>query len=369
MASSLMHLVISEGLLGKIARPDLFRLGCVLPDADGSPGHNRAVTEDGACKYYDLAAFRAAHPGLVDGDDLALGYYMHLVQDMAYRQFLYVEQHWDSSNPENVRRLHEDYRRLNPALVRRYMLVNDLVLPEGLSHPLIGVRAAAFLENLRREFLPYPSDEPAFFLTYEMANQFIDRALLMCRQELEALRRGESCLDPMAFAVPFGVRIRALRPEEYPLMDDFLYEAIFQQEGQPRLPREITSRPELKCYVQDFGLKRGDYGLCAEEKGRIIGMVWTRIIPGYGHLDDETPEFAISLRPEARGRGTGGRMMRAMLTLLRKEGWTRASLAVQKDNYALRMYQKAGFAIIGETKEEYLMRIDLNASANPPADE
>lgn len=359
MASSLMHLAISEGLLGDIARPELFRLGSVLPDAENQSGHFRAVTPDGKLKYYDLARFRASYPALADGDDFALGYYMHLAQDMAYRQFVYSEHHWNSSIPGNVHHLHDDYRRLNPILVRKYALVDDLTLPEGLSHPLLSPSAAAFLENLRRDFRPCAPDGPAFFLTREMANQFIDRALLMCKRELAALRRGTTSLDPMAYAYPAGSRIRPLRPEEAPLMDVFLYEAIFQRPGQPRLPREITAKPELRVYIQDFGAKRGDHCLCAEEGGRVIGMVWTRIIPGYGHLDNETPEFAISLLPEARGRGVGSRLMRAMLTLLRQEGYARASLAVQKDNYALRMYQKAGFVTIGETEEEYLMRVDL----------
>lgn len=361
MASSLMHLAISEGLLGGIARPRLFLLGSVLPDAASQSGHFRAVTADGALKYYDLAGFRAAYPDLAGGDDLALGYYMHLVQDMGYRQFVYSEHRWNSAIPGNVHRLHDDYRRLNPILVRKYALVDDLVLPEGLSHPLLSANAAAFLEGLRQDFESCAPDGPAFFLTEEMANQFIDRALLMCKKELTALRRGGTSLDPMAYAFPARTRIRPLRSEELPLMDRFLYEAIFQRKGQPRLPREITAQPELRVYIQDFGAKRGDHCLCAEECGRVVGMVWTRIIPGYGHLDDETPEFAISVLPEVRGRGIGSRLMSAMLALLRQQGYASASLAVQKDNYALKMYLKAGFSIVGETAEEHLMRIELKS--------
>ena len=49
--------------------------------------------------------------------------------------------------------------------------------------------------------------------------------------------------------------------------------------------------------------------------------------------------------------------MREMIRALRAAGCPRASLAVQKDNYALRMYQKVGFVIIGENEEEYIMEI------------
>jgi len=79
----------------------------------------------------------------------------------------------------------------------------------------------------------------------------------------------------------------------------------------------------------------------------------------YGHVDDDTPSFAISLYREYRGRGIGTEMMRKMLEQLRAQGWKRASLAVQKANYALRMYQAVGFRIVDENDEEYIMVCEL----------
>lgn len=155
--------------------------------------------------------------------------------------------------------------------------------------------------------------------------------------------------------------IREMRREEYPLLETFLYEAIFQRDPVNRLPQEVIYRPELYIYIADFGGKPDDRCLCAEREGRVIGAVWTRIIPAYGHIDDATPEFAISLLPEARGQGVGTALMRAMLERLKRDGYARASLAVQKDNYALRMYQKVGFQTVDENDEEYIMICDLTA--------
>ena len=53
-------------------------------------------------------------------------------------------------------------------------------------------------------------------------------------------------------------------------------------------------------------------------------------------------------------------MMCGMLELLAKRGFDRASLAVQKANYALRMYKKLGFEIVDENEEEYIMICNLN---------
>ena len=79
----------------------------------------------------------------------------------------------------------------------------------------------------------------------------------------------------------------------------------------------------------------------------------------YGHIDDDTPSFAISLYKEYRGFGIGTALMSAMLDVLKENGYKRASLAVQKENYALKLYLKAGFEIIGENEEEYIMLIRL----------
>ena len=79
----------------------------------------------------------------------------------------------------------------------------------------------------------------------------------------------------------------------------------------------------------------------------------------YGHVDDSTPSFAISLYKEYRGLGIGTAMMKSMLQLLRQRGYTRGSLAVQKANYAVNMYRRLGFRVVGENDEEYIMVCSL----------
>ena len=87
----------------------------------------------------------------------------------------------------------------------------------------------------------------------------------------------------------------------------------------------------------------------------MIGAVWTRIMKDYGHVDDDTPSLAISLYREHRGKGIGTALMQRMLDLLKEQGYRQASLAVQKANYAVRMYEKLGFRVVDENSEEYIM--------------
>lgn len=152
-----------------------------------------------------------------------------------------------------------------------------------------------------------------------------------------------------------NITIREIKQSEYPLLDDFLYEAIFVPVGTAPPPKSIVASDELQIYVKGFGELKDDKGLVAEVNGTIAGAVWVRIMNDYGHIDDETPSFAISLRKEYRGLGIGTGMMKAMLALLKDCGYESASLAVQKSNYALKMYEKLGFGIVDENAEEYIM--------------
>ena len=155
------------------------------------------------------------------------------------------------------------------------------------------------------------------------------------------------------------MKIRELKSDETHLLRDFLYEAIFIPEGMEPPERGIIERPELKIYYEDFGTGRADNCIVADDGGRMVGAVWTRIMKDYGHVDDETPSFAISLFKEYRGQGIGTRLMKDMLVLLKEKGYERASLAVQKANYAVRMYEKVGFKTVGENDEEYIMVCEL----------
>ena len=149
--------------------------------------------------------------------------------------------------------------------------------------------------------------------------------------------------------------IRKLRDDETELLKNFLYEAIYIPDGIQPPERSIIERPELSIYYENFGNGPADNCLVAEVGGKVVGAVWTRIMNDYGHVDDETPSFAISLYKEYRGKGFGTEMMRRMLGLLKEQGYKKASLAVQKANYAVRMYEKVGFKIIDENDEEFIM--------------
>lgn len=160
--------------------------------------------------------------------------------------------------------------------------------------------------------------------------------------------------------------IRKIRTEEIPLLEDFLYEAVFIPEGVTAPPRDIVENDDLQVYICDFGMAPDDRCLVAECDGKVVGAIWTRIMDDYGHIDDQTPSLAISLYKEYRNRGIGTELLNNMLALLRQDGYRQVSLSVQKANYALRMYQRAGFEIVADRGEEVLMLCPLSRSSLSP---
>lgn len=152
--------------------------------------------------------------------------------------------------------------------------------------------------------------------------------------------------------------IREMIPEEYSLLSDFLYEAIFIPEGVQKPDRTIIHQPELALYIEDFG-QADDICLVADVQGKPVGAIWSRIMNDYGHVNEETPSLAISLFEDCRNRGIGTMLMKAMLQRLKEAGYRQVSLSVQKANYAMHMYEKAGFRTVRENLEECVMVREL----------
>ena len=122
------------------------------------------------------------------------------------------------------------------------------------------------------------------------------------------------------------MKYRELSPSEYDLLKTFLFEAIFIPEGVKPPDRTIIESPELRLYYDNFGSGMADYSVVAEDECGVVGAAWVRIMDDYGHIDNETPSLAMS---------------------------------VQKANYAVRMYERAGFRTIQENGDEYIMVCDL----------
>jgi len=146
-----------------------------------------------------------------------------------------------------------------------------------------------------------------------------------------------------------NAKVRLMQESDYVCLPEFLYQAIYMPEGADPPPRSIVNDPSIIIYIKDFGAQQGDLGVVAQcaVTGQIIGAAWARIIPAYGHIDNDTPELAISILPPFRGYGIGTKLMNKLLDVLRINGYKQTSLSVQKDNPAVRLYLRLGYVILG----------------------
>jgi GNAT superfamily N-acetyltransferase len=109
----------------------------------------------------------------------------------------------------------------------------------------------------------------------------------------------------------------------------------------------IAQDPDLPVfrYVQNWG-RRGDAGVIAFDGPNIYGAAWYRLFPaaapGFGFVDEETPELTIAVVPSHRGHGTGGELLEALLARARNEGFPRVSLSAEPGQTGF--YEKHGFS-------------------------
>jgi ribosomal protein S18 acetylase RimI-like enzyme len=157
-----------------------------------------------------------------------------------------------------------------------------------------------------------------------------------------------------------NVRIRAVGTDGVQLLREYLRLSIFVRPGEPPPAADIVDRPELACYVEGWG-RYGDDAVVAEDEssGGDLGAAWLRLWPGpetgYGFVDRATPELAIAVRREQRGRGIGT----CLLDTLLDRASTRhhaVSLSVSADNPAVRLYDRLGFEIVAHSGDSLIMR-------------
>lgn len=162
--------------------------------------------------------------------------------------------------------------------------------------------------------------------------------------------------------------IRNIHKNEIGFLNEMLYEALFVEGGQPKLPKSIIQEPNLAKYIDNFGLNKTDLCLVAVENGELIGACWGRLFDeknkGYGFIDSETPELSIALKQAFRNKGIGTKLIEEIAELYRGMKVKSISLSVDKKNAALDLYKRIGFIIKIETEKSFVMRMELELKKN-----
>lgn len=122
--------------------------------------------------------------------------------------------------------------------------------------------------------------------------------------------------------------------------------------------------PPLSRYVAGWG-RAGDAALIAlDESTHIaVGAAWyrlfTRAEPGYGFVDEGTPELTVAVVPGRRGEGIGQALLAAIVERARASGFASISMSAVRDDAAVGLFEKNGFRLIREHGIAVIMALDL----------
>ncbi|MBL3686119.1 GNAT family N-acetyltransferase [Leucobacter zeae] len=113
---------------------------------------------------------------------------------------------------------------------------------------------------------------------------------------------------------------------------------------------QVLARPDLARYTL-LEPDRGDFGIVVEQDTEPIGVAWALYLPasapGYGWVDESTPEFCIWVDEPYRGLGIGRALTQRLLAEARDRAVRRVSLSVDRANLRAKLlYMDLGFAPI-----------------------
>ncbi|MDU0331290.1 GNAT family N-acetyltransferase [Paenibacillus sp. 3LSP] len=164
------------------------------------------------------------------------------------------------------------------------------------------------------------------------------------------------------------ITIRLLQPHELDFFTDMHYESIHIPQGKP--PKdELLNAPHLKKYHEGWG-RSGDRAFVAVKDDQHAGAVWYRLFeetnPGFGYVDNETPELGIAIHPDFRGMGIGRLLMNEIIKQAALDGYHSLSLSVDPTNTpAVELYQKLGFTYFGISGTSWTIKLDLAPKTKP----
>jgi ribosomal protein S18 acetylase RimI-like enzyme len=167
-------------------------------------------------------------------------------------------------------------------------------------------------------------------------------------------------------AAQTGVVVRRGGAQDVRFLRDMLHHAYYWKERAP----EDTGPGPVALYVKAWG-RPGDAAMIAIDGGFPVGAAWYRLFArerrGYGFVDERTPELAIAVVPNARGKGVGAKLLDALLARARTEGFGTISLSVDRNNAgAIGLYERHGFERVGEEDDSVTMLAHLDRQ---PTDE
>lgn len=170
------------------------------------------------------------------------------------------------------------------------------------------------------------------------------------------------------------VNVRPATAGDGPFLTEMLVHAAGWHADRRLTLAAVLAAPELVHYVGGWP-RRDDRGVVAElsrhhgdlPTGTPVGAAWLRYLtaddPGFGYVDDDTPELIIGVDEPFRRRGVGRSLLAALAADAQSAGIEQISLGVERGNGAVALYRELGFETVSETAGDRVMLLRLGEGA------
>lgn len=157
--------------------------------------------------------------------------------------------------------------------------------------------------------------------------------------------------------MPREITVRPLATTDDPLLAAATLDNVNWSEDRFTM-NDVRERSDFRHYTR-LVPERGDFGLVAEDAGGCLAVAWAMFLPtddpGYGFLDESTPEISLWVRADSRGQGVGRLLLRRLQQEAAMRGLHTLSLSVEAGNYAQRLYASEGFTHVTGREQDGVM--------------
>jgi GNAT superfamily N-acetyltransferase len=119
----------------------------------------------------------------------------------------------------------------------------------------------------------------------------------------------------------------------------------------------LETEVPIARYVAGWG-RPGDTALLAIEAGHRVGAGWFRLFreaaPGYGFVDEQTPEVTVVVVPSRQGEGIGQLLLAGLVERAEADAYRALSVSIEEKEIG--DYEAAGFEQVAQSGHGVTMR-------------
>lgn len=199
MASIMIHYLIASEIIkrSKINNIERFICGSLLPDA--SADHKKShysETDKNGYHFMNLNKYYADFKNRLN-DEPYLGYYLHLVQDIIFRMEVTSAIKYNSLNPEELKKLYDDYHSINAWINEEYSLnrnIEKIEIKDDLINCIDNFNYSSFIDSMQNDFSDIRKQNYYYF-NETMAKDYIDKSIDISLQLIDKVNSGINPFD------------------------------------------------------------------------------------------------------------------------------------------------------------------------------